>query len=181
MNLQPIFEYIYNFGAQTIRIFEGYTYINLIETILIFVVLLAVSKFAEIFLAKKQRIRSDIELRRDFDISKIEEISLQIRDLALKYRTETIPLNEKQKVGHAIAARFSYLDVLINRLFGSQNRITFEISVIMDRFNEACSGFDLLSGTEIDSSVLAKRIEWNTYAIIELTLHERRNLPFEKI
>ena len=181
MSNQPVFDYIYDVGTQTIRIFEGYTLINLIETFLIFVVLFAISKFAENFLSRRQRMRSDIELRRDFDISKIEEITLQIRDLALKFRTEVISINEKQKVSYAMAARFSYLEVLINRLFKSHIEIISKVTPIFDEFNLACSGYDLLNEAKVDSSRLAKDIELNTYVIIEMTQQERRSLPFEKM
>ena len=181
MSIQPVFDYIYDVGKQTIRIFEGYTVINLIETFLIFVVLFAVTKFAENFLARQQRMRSDIELRRDFDIAKIEEITFQIRDLALEFRTEVIPQNEKQKVSHAMAARFSYLDVLINRLFSSHDEIISKFTPICEEFSLACSGYDILNEAKVDSSRLAKDIELNTYVIIEMTQQERRSLPFEKI
>ena len=180
MNTQPVFDYIYDVGTQSIRIFEGFTFINLTETIIIFIVLFAMSKFAENFLSRRQRIRTDIELRRDFDISKIEEITLQIRELALKFRTEVISISERQKVSYALAARFNHLEVLVNRLFKSHDAVISRVTPICDEFNLVCSGYDLLSEAEIDSSSLAKDIEWITFSIIELTHHERRILPFEK-
>ena len=181
MNIENIFNLFNSIVSHLIELIKGQSEVNFFDTVIIFLLLFAGTKFLDSFFLKKQRKRQEIELQRDFDISKIEEVTFQIRDLAIKFRIEKFTSQEKKiAIAFAITARLKYLDKVINRLFAWHEDMSNKVSPIYDELHEACSGYDFLSTARNDLSNLTQRIEFCSYEIVEVTLRERRKLPFEK-
>lgn len=153
---------------------------NVVHTIVIFIILFLIAKTIEFVISGNLRVRKHKELRRDFDLAKIEKVTYQIRDLAIEYRREGISQDKMFEIGHSITARLDFLDQLLFRLFEfdeSMRNATFDSYI---KFSNACTGNDFLSKNSQKIPQLSKIIESNAYKLVDLTMRLRRNLPFEK-
>ena len=150
------------------------------QTIIIFIICYTIAKIGEFFILSNQRVRKDIELRRDLDVSKIEEVTFQIRDLALKYRRENTSSEKKVEFGNSITARIDYLDDLIYRLFEFDMIKRDAVYEIFAKYCHACSGFDFFGENSSNIPQLSNVIESYAYELVDLSMNLRRKLPFEK-